>query len=351
MKRTLLRRFFVFLFFIESSFALAQVDGAQLHPEHEEHNHTDTAIEHDAETTHSDEVVDHSQHGSDEPGAAISTNHEQHGSQPDTGEAEHQHMPEAMDHEAMSGSMMQSEGVGSLRDPHAYSNGFELTSGPYLLESERKISLADAKNFVGLWVDRFEYVESHDFDATEFEGHVWMGDSYNRFLLRGEVEVVNDSVETAEIDLLHTRAISPFWNVQYGLRREFGEKDERNWASIGLSGLAPYWFEVDASLFLGENGNSLFDIEAEYDLLLTQRLVMQPRIDIHSYGKTDKEMGRGSGLSMLKTGFRLRYEFDRQLAPYIGYERVIKYGETADLLPVGEDRTDNHWILGFKFWF
>lgn len=258
---------------------------------------------------------------------------------------------DAMDHDAMSSSMIQSEGSDSLRDPHAYSNGFELNSGPYLLESESKIGLADETYFTGLWVDRFEYVESHDLDATEFEGHVWIGDSYNRFLLRSEIEVANDSIETAELDLLHTRAISPFWNVQFGLRREFGEEDERNWASIGLSGLAPYWFEVDASLFLGENGNSLLDIEAEYDLLLTQRLVMQPRIDIHSYGKADKELGRGSGLSILKTGFRLRYEFDRQMAPYLGYERVIKYGETADLLPAGEDRTDNHWIVGFKFWF
>lgn len=255
------------------------------------------------------------------------------------------------DHAAMSESMQQSQSTGSLRDPHAYSNGFELDSGPYLLETESQINLADEINFTGLWVDRIEYVESHDFDAREFEGHAWIGDSYNRFLLRSEIEFVNESLKTAELDLLHSRAISPFWNVQFGLRREFGENDERNWASIGLKGLAPYWFEIDASLFLGENGNTLLDIEADYELLLTQRLVMQPRIDIHSYGKTDKEMGRGSGLSVLKTGFRLRYEYDRQLAPYLGYERVVKYGKTADLLPVGEDRTDNHWIIGFKFWF
>jgi len=351
MKQILFRLTIVFSLLIETSVAVAEADSAQLHPEHAEHVHTDAVTEHGAEPSNSTETIDHSQHGSGEPGSVITTNQNQHASQPYTGEAEHQHMPVAIDHEAMSDSMMQGVVVGPLRDPHAYSNGFEITSGPYLLKSESKISLADETYFTGLWVDRFEYVESHDLDATEFEGHAWIGDSYNRFLLRSEVEIVNDSIETAELDLLHTRAISPFWNVQYGLRREFGKKDERNWASIGLSGLAPYWFEVDASLFLGENGNSLFDIEAEYDLLLTQRLVMQPRIDIHSYGKTDKEMGRGSGLSTLKTGFRLRYEFDRQFAPYIGYERVVKYGETADLLPAGEDRTDNHWILGFKFWF
>ena len=78
---------------------------------------------------------------------------------------------------------------------------------------------------------------------------------------------------------------------------------------------------------------------------------MQPRLDVHSYGQTDKEMGRGSGLSVVKAGFRLRYEFDRQFAPYPGYERAVKYGETADWLAVEQDRTDNHWVLGLKFWF
>jgi copper resistance protein B len=351
MKQTITWQIVLFILFGGSSLALAQVQDTRSHQDHAEQSSVETTHEHNVDPAEESAAIDHAGHGA---GASVSppaSDHDQHNSQTDTDASEHQHMPEAMGHDAMSDSMMQSEGAGSLRDPHAYSNGFELTSGPYLLESRSKIGLADEINFTGLWVDRFEYVESHDLDATEFEGHAWIGDSYNRFLLRSEIEVVNDSIETAELDLLHTRAISPFWNVQFGLRREFGEEDERNWASIGLSGLAPYWFEVDASVFLGENGNTLLDIEAEYDLLLTQRLVMQPRIDIHSYGKTDKEMGRGSGLSTLKTGFRLRYEFDRQLAPYLGYERVIKYGETADLLPAGEDRTDNHWIIGFKFWF
>ena len=310
---------------------------------------TEDAHDHGANQVPDRDASDHSQHG--ETGSSPSTVGSVDGDQPDTNENEHQHMPEPMDHEAMSQTTMEMPESGSLRDPHAYSNGFELTSGPYVLDTGSKISLADEIYFTGLWVDRFEYVESHDIDATEFEGHAWIGDSYNRFLLRSEFEIENDSVETAEVDLLHSRAITPFWDVRFGVRREFGEADDRNWASIGLGGLAPYWLEIDASLFIGERGNSLLDIEAEYDLLLTQRLVMQPRIDIHSYGKTDKEMGHGSGLSTIKAGFRLRYEIDRQFAPYLGFERVVNYGKTADLLPTGVDRTDNHWIVGLKFWF
>ena len=118
-----------------------------------------------------------------------------------------------------------------------------------------------------------------------------------------------------------------------------------------MSGLAPYWIELDASLFVGQNGNAFLDLEADYELLITQRLVLQPRLDIHSYSKTDKRMMRGSGLSTIKAGLRLRYEFDRQFAPYIGVEQVNRYGETADMLPEDRDRKDTHWIAGFRFWF
>lgn len=351
MKHALIRQALVFILLPGSTLALAQVNDSHSHQNHAEQAPLETAHDHGVEDNPGNEVGSHSQHGPGAPDAAVMPEHNHQGVQAVPAEDGHQHASDPMDHGAMSEPVMQDQNGDDLRDPHAYSNGYELTSGPYLLEERSQIGLADGIDFVGLWVDRLEYVESHDLDATEFEGHAWVGDSYNRFLLRSEIEIVDDTLETAELDLLHTRAISPFWNVQFGLRREFGEQDERNWASIGLSGLAPYWFDVDVSLFLGENGNSLLDVEAEYDLLLTQRLVMQPRIDIHSNGKADREMGRGAGLSLIKTGFRLRYEFDRQLAPYFGYERVVKYGETADLLPAGEDRTDNHWIVGFKFWF
>lgn len=264
-------------------------------------------------------------------------------------EAAQSHDHAVLESQAM--DAMDMDAVNGLRDPHAYSNGYVRDSGPYTLAPEDQLTLADEIYFTGLWVDRFEYVETHDIDATEFEGHAWIGDSYNRFLLRSEVEIVNDSLDVAEIDLLHTRAISPFWDVRIGARHEVRDEGSRNWASIGLGGLAPYWFEIDASLFLSDDGNSLLDIEAEYDLLLTQRLVMQPRLDIHAYGKTDESMRQGAGLSLVKAGFRLRYEFDRQLAPYLGVERVERYGRTADLLLPGEDRGDTHWIIGLKFWF
>ncbi len=244
-----------------------------------------------------------------------------------------------------------STGPADLRDPHAYSGGYELSSGLYALESESMIQLADQTVFAGLWMDRFEHVTRDGIDVSELEGHAWFGGSYNRILLRTELEMEQGSVEVAEIDLMGSHAITPFWNFQYGIRHSIINDNHRHWAMLGLNGLAPYWFEVDASLFVSERGQTFYDLEAEYEILLTQRLVLQPRIDIHSYGKADEEVGQGSGLATLKFGARLRYEFNRQFAPYIGVERVSRFGKTSDLLPSGVDGHEIWWLAGLKFWF
>ncbi|MCP5347381.1 MAG: copper resistance protein B [Gammaproteobacteria bacterium] len=238
-----------------------------------------------------------------------------------------------------------------LRDPDAYSGGYELESGLYALESESMIKLADQTTFAGLWMDRFETVSRKENTVAELEGQAWFGNSYNRVMLRTEAEIDEGSIEEAEIDLLGLHAVSPFWNLQYGFRHQIIEDNHRHWAVLGIKGLSPYWFEVDASLFVSDHGQTLYDLEAEYEIRLSQRLVLQPRIDVHSYGKTDEEIRRGSGLSRLKLGARLRYEISRQFAPYLGVERVSSFGKSADLLRDGVDRSQNWWIAGFKFWF
>ena len=251
-----------------------------------------------------------------------------------------------MDHSAM--TEMEND---SLRDPHAYSGGYERATGPYSLPAQRQVVLADEATFVGVWMDRFELVDHEDGQGAELEGFAWLGNSYRRLLLQAQIETVEGEVEEGEIDLLYSRAVSPFWDLRAGLHHSFGESADRDWAAIGFKGLAPYWFEVDAALHLGDHGRTAFDLELEYELLLTQRLVLQPRLDIAVFGKTDIELGRGSGLSTIKAGARLRYEFDRQFAPYLGVERVRRFGETAELLPLGSSRTETHWVLGLRFWY
>ncbi|MBL4574188.1 MAG: copper resistance protein B [Gammaproteobacteria bacterium] len=183
------------------------------------------------------------------------------------------------------------------------------------------------------------------------EGFAWIGNSYRRILLQAQIEMVEGEVEEGEIDLLYSRAVSPFWDIRAGLHRSFGESADRDWAAIGFKGLSPYWFEIDAALHIGKSGSAALDFEAEYELLLTQRLVLQPRIDIKAFSETDVELGRGSGLSTVKIGARLRYEIDRQFAPYLGVERVKRFGETADLLPLGLSQTETHWVIGLRFWY
>jgi len=239
----------------------------------------------------------------------------------------------------------------SLRDPHAYSGGYDRASGPYSLPSQPQVVLADEEVFAGLWMDRFELVDHENGEGAELEGFAWLGNSYRRLLLQAQIETVEGEVEEGEVDLLYSHAVSPFWNIRAGLHRSFGESADRDWVAIGIKGLAPYWFEVDTALHLGDNGHAALDLEVEYELLLTQRLVLQPRIDVLAFSETDVRRGHGSGLSTIKAGARLRYEFDRQFGPYLGVERVSRFGETADLLPSGSSRTETHWVLGLRFWF
>lgn len=299
---------------------------------------------HDAPSSQAGEPMDHDDDHTSHQEAA--------GTRP-TPAADHDHAVQPADQGAAmtDHSTMDSGNAALLRDPHAYSGGYALGTGTYALEGEHRHRLADETAFKGLWVDRLEYVAREGEDTTELEGHAWIGDSYNRVLLRTEAEVADGTIEDAEIDLLMYQAIAPFWDLQVGFRHQIVEDEHRHWAIIGLNGLAPHWIEVDASIMISEHGQTFYDLEAEYEMRLTQRLVLQPRIDIHSFAKTDEETRRGSGLSKIKLGARLRYEFSRQLAPYLGVERVSRHGRTVDLLPEGVDRTQVWWVAGLKFWF
>lgn len=103
-----------------------------------------------------------------------------------------------------------------------------------------------------------------------------------------------------------------------------------------------------APVYFGEEGRTAFRVDVSYDLLLTQRLILQPQIEADAYGKDDRERGIGSGLSDIEAGLRLRYEVRREFAPYLGVQRVRRFGETADL--AGDDG-DTHFVAGLRVWF
>ncbi len=144
----------------------------------------------------------------------------------------------------------------------------------------------------------------------------------------------------------------PFWDFQAGLRHDFEPNPTRDWAVIGVHGLLPYYVEIDASLFLGEGGQTGVRVEAEHEFLLTQRLVLTPRVEINAYSESDAEVGLGSGLNEIELGLRLRYEIKREIAPYAGLGWFKKTGAREDFARAHDrDTQDLRFVLGLRAWF
>lgn len=238
------------------------------------------------------------------------------------------------------------------RDPHAYSGGYTLEEGPYALTGGRRLQLADEHSMGGLLIDRLERAKGNDDSFTAYDLAGWYGRDYSRVWLKAEGDYADGRLDETRTELLYGRAIANFWDAQVGVRHDTGEGPGRSWLGFGVQGLAPYWFEVEATAYVGESGRTAARFEAEYDLLLSQRLVLQPRAELSLHGKDDEANGIGRGLSDASLGLRLRYEFSRQFAPYIGVERVGKFGRTADFArDEGEATRDTRYVAGVRFWF
>jgi len=256
----------------------------------------------------------------------------------------------AMDHGEM--QMQGGSPPPDARDPHAYSDGFVRGSGKYSLEPGFRLRLGDEHRYGALLVNRLERSYGEDDNATAYDAQAWLGTSYDRLVVKAEGERSSGELEHARTELLLGHALTAYWDAQLGIRYDSGEGPNREWLAVGIQGLAPYWFELDATAYLGSNGRTALRLEADYELLVTQRLILQPRIEANAYGKSDRERGIGSGLSDVAAGLRLRYEITRQFAPYVGVEWVRRYGETEDLAREAGGRSDDtRLVAGIRFWF
>ena len=201
----------------------------------------------------------------------------------------------------------------------------------------------------------FNRLEGFDADhgaGQAWEGQAWIGTDTDRLWLRSEGERADGRTESADVEVLYGGPVSAWWDVVAGVRHDFQPGGSQDWAAIGVVGLAPYKFEVEATAYIGRSGRTAARIEAEYELLLTNRLILQPLVEANLYGKDDEGRGVGSGLSTMEAGLRLRYEFHRQFAPYIGvvYERA--FGGTADFREMsGAARSDTRVVAGVRVWF
>jgi len=242
------------------------------------------------------------------------------------------------------GAMPGGSALPEARDPHAYSDGYDF--GPYPLH------MADTHSLASLLVDRFEAVRGDDNSFAAYDLQAWYGRTYDRAVLKSEGDADGGEVQEARSELLWGHAVAAYWDTQLGARHDSGEGPNREWLAFGVQGLAPYWFEVELAGYLGEAGRTTLRFNTEYELLFTQKLILQPRIEANAYGKDDAGRGLGSGLSNLTAGVRLRYEIRREFAPYVGIEWARKFGETGDLArAAGEDASETAFVAGLRFWF
>lgn len=203
-----------------------------------------------------------------------------------------------------------------------------------------------------LRVDQLEIRTGEGKSPLVWDAEGWLGKDLHKLWLKTDGEYIDGKVDEAELQLLYSRAVAPFWDLQLGWRGDLRPTPERNWLAIGLKGLAPYFFDIDTALFLGERGRTAARLQAEYEIMLTQQLILTPEIEFNLYGKNDADTGTGSGLSDVEAGVRLRYEVQREFAPYIGVNWTQLYGQTEDYArDEGEDVEDVQFVFGLRVWF
>lgn len=200
--------------------------------------------------------------------------------------------------------------------------------------------------------EKLEWQDADDGSALSWEAQGWIGGDVDRLWLRSEGERTNGKTEKAEVQALWGHAISPWWDLVSGVRQDFKPGDPQTWAAFGIQGLALYNFEAQATAYLGEDGQTAARLEGNYDILLTNKLILQPTAEFNFYGKNDPQRGVGSGLSESEVGLRLRYEVRREFAPYVGVTWNRSYGKTADYArEEGEDNSEARLVVGVRVWF
>ena len=205
--------------------------------------------------------------------------------------------------------------------------------------------------FSQLMVDRLEYHAQKGGDGYRWKGEGWIGGDINRLMIKSEGEI-GGKLESAELQALYGRAIDPWWNIVGGIRQDFRPQPQRTYATIGIEGLAPYWFEVEGQIFLSDSGDAHLRLEADYDQRITQRLILQPAVEVNFAAQNVPELGIGSGLSDVELGLRLRYEIAHEFAPYLGINWERKLGDTARYARAADELVSaTSLVAGVRFWF
>ena len=185
-----------------------------------------------------------------------------------------------------------------------------------------------------------------------WEGQGWAGIDYDKLWIKSEGTLSKGAVDDGQQQFLYSRAVTTYFDLQGGLRSDIDSRPTRDWAAFGIQGLAPYFFDLEVTGFVSGEGHLAAKLEASYDLLLTQQLILQPQVEFNVYSKADPARLVGAGFSDIDTGLRLRYEFSRKFAPYIGVVYQGKFGQTANFArQAGESTGDVRFAFGVRAWF
>lgn len=237
------------------------------------------------------------------------------------------------------GSLPSSDGAAG-KSYHAY--GIDMDS----------MNMEDDPLIAKFLLDKLEYVHGDQTDSMVWDGRFRLGHDLDRLWIRSEGERAHGTTRDADAELLWGHTYAAYWDVVTGVRHDFGTGPSRDWAALGIQGLAPYRFDVEATAYAGPTGRTALRLKTSYDLLLTQRIILTPEIDANLYSKDDLDRGIGAGLSDTSVGLRLRYEIRREFAPYIGAGYVQKYGKTADIARInGDPAHDMQIVAGVRIWF
>ncbi|WP_420042500.1 copper resistance protein B [Bordetella genomosp. 13] len=230
---------------------------------------------------------------------------------------------------------------------------------PVLTDADRKAANFDAAghavhdtsiNYQFLF-DELEWQEAKDGSALNWDFTGWVGGDIDRLWLRSEGERTNGKLEHVEVQALWGHSITPWWDLVGGIRQDFKPGPSQTWAAFGLQGLALYNFESEITVFVGDSGQTALRLKGEYDILITNRLILQPMAEVNFYGKNDPDRDVGAGLANSEVGLRLRYEIRREFAPYIGVTWNRSYGNTADFVrAAGENRNETRFLVGVRMW-
>ena len=268
-----------------------------------------------------------------------------------------------MDHSGMDHSGMDHSGMDHSGMDHSgmdHSGNSEAEALPEITEADRLAAFpeleahsmhSDALNY-RVVIDHLEAWDASPGQGQSWDVMAWVGTDLQRLWLRSEGNRADTGLEHAELELFAGRSISPWWEFLAGVRHDFKPGKSQDFAAIGVMGLAPYKFETALTAYVGESGQTAFRAQFEYELLLSNRLILQPKLELNAYGKDDPERGIGSGLSDASFGLRLRYEIRRQFAPYIGISWEKSYGQTAAFARMaGEPAQGSQVLAGVRIWF